>query len=142
MIQALAILLVGCVALVGCGDDYGSGPSSSPSFSVTDLVVGSGAEATDGQQLTVDYAGWLYDSAASEKKGVLFDTTDGRGPFTFVLGAGEVIQGWDQGIVGMRVGGTRQLVIPPNLAYGSQGSGNVIPPNSTLIFDVDLLSVQ
>ena len=96
----------------------------------------------NGQQLTVDYTGWLYDANAPDNKGTLFDTSVGGAPFAFVLGAGQVIAGWDQGLEGMRVGGTRRLVIPPDLAYGSQGSGNVIPLNATLIFEVDLLAVQ
>ena len=142
MMRVRIALLVVCAALAGCGDDNPTGPSSSPPFSITDLVVGAGAEAMNGQQLTVDYTGWLYDANAPDNKGTLFDTSVGGAPFAFVLGAGQVIAGWDQGLEGMRVGGTRRLVIPPDLAYGSQGSGNVIPPNATLIFEVDLLAVQ
>ena len=145
MIRVWAILLVGCVVLVGCGDDYGnapSAPSSGPTFSVMDIVVGSGAEAMNGQSVKINHEGWLYDAAASDKKGLLFDSSFDRDQtMTFVLGAGQVILGFDQGIVGMRVGGTRQLIIPPYLGYGPQGNA-VIPPNSTLIFDVYLLSVQ
>ena len=111
-------------------------------FTVTDLTVGTGATAANGQMLTMDYTGWLYDSGAPDNKGTMFDTTAGGQPFTFLLGAGQVIQGWDQGLIGMRVGGTRRLVIPPELAYGDQGVGTVIPPNATLIFDIDLISVQ
>ncbi len=131
-------LLVVCVALVGCGDDNPTGPSTGPPFSMTDLVVGNGPEATNGQLLTVSYTGWLYDAGAPENKGALFETNVG---FQFRLGAGNVIPGWDQGLVGMRVGGTRRLVIPPDLAYGSQGQGS-IPPNATLIFEVTLSAVQ
>jgi FKBP-type peptidyl-prolyl cis-trans isomerase len=135
-----ALLLIVCVVLAGC--DSPSAPSAGVPFTVTDLVEGTGAEAMNGQTLTMNYTGWLYDANAPDNKGTVFDTTDGRGPFSFVLGAGQVIQGWDQGLVGMKVGGTRRLVIPPELAYGDQGAGGVIPPNATLIFDVELLGVQ
>ena len=93
----------------------------------------------NGQSLTMDYTGWLYEASAPDNKGQVFDSTDGRGPFSFVLGSGQVIQGWEQGLSGMRVGGKRRLVIPPELAYGEQGSGGVIPPNATLIFEIDLI---
>ena len=134
---ALTVLAV-CASLVGCGGDNPTGPSSGPPFSTTDLVVGNGPEAMDGQQLTVSYTGWLYDSNAPDNKGSVFDSGAG---FRFRLGAGQVIVGWDQGFVGMRVGGMRRLVIPPDLAYGSQGQGS-IPPNATLIFEVTLTAVQ
>ena len=103
--------------------------------------MGTGAEAMNGQTVTTNYTGWLYDENAPDNKGAAFDSTDGGAPFSFVLGAGSVIQGWEQGIPGMRVGGTRRLVIPPGLAYGSQGRGS-IPPNATLIFDIELVGVQ
>jgi FKBP-type peptidyl-prolyl cis-trans isomerase FkpA len=91
--------------------------------------------------VTVNYTGWLYDGAAAENKGRQFDTSVGRGPLPVALGAGQVIAGWDQGLVGMRVGGLRRLVVPPSLGYGSQAQGP-IPANSTLVFDIELLSVQ
>ena len=100
--------------------------------------MGTGTEATAGRRLTVNYAGWLYSASAAENKGRQFDAANG---FPFTLGAGQVIRGWDQGIVGMRVGGVRRLVIPPDLAYGSQGRAP-IPPNATLLFDVELTNVQ
>lgn len=103
---------------------------------VTDLVVGDGAEATAGTSLAMNYVG------ASFATGKEFDASWGRGPFRFALGAGRVIAGWDQGILGMRVGGRRKLVIPPGLAYGDRGAGGVIKPGETLIFVVDLLSVD
>ena len=120
--------------------------SSSPTtpsvpFTQTDLIVGSGATAVAGQRLTVSYTGWLYDATRTEQKGSQFDTSIGRGPFAFTLGAGQVIRGWDQGVVGMRVGGRRRLVIPPELGYGASGSG-AIPGNAVLVFDIDLLSAQ
>jgi FKBP-type peptidyl-prolyl cis-trans isomerase len=137
-----------CLSAAGCGDsDSPSSPSSQPraEFSQTDLLVGTGTVATAGRLLTVHYSGWLYDPAAAEQKGRQFDSSlsPGRGPFSFTLGAGGVIRGWDQGVAGMRVGGRRRLVIPPELAYGAQGAGNgTIPPNATLVFDIELLNVQ
>ena len=135
------VLLVICAVAAGC-DSNPSAPSAGVPFTVTDLTVGTGAEAMNGQSLTMDYTGWLYEASAPDNKGQVFDSTDGRGPFSFVLGSGQVIQGWEQGLSGMRVGGKRRLVIPPELAYGEQGSGGVIPPNATLIFEIDLISVQ
>ena len=134
-------LLVLFVFVAGC-DSNSIAPSDGVPFTVTDLTVGTGDTAMNGQLLTVDFTGWLYAAGAPENKGAVFDTTVGRQPFTFTLGAGQVIQGWDEGLVGMRVGGKRRLVIPPELAFGEQGAGNNIPPNATLIFDVDLISVQ
>lgn len=107
-----------------------------------DHQTGTGALAESGKFVTVHYTGWLYDEAAPDNKGRKFDSSRDRGePFGFPLGAGHVIKGWDQGVVGMREGGQRTLVIPPELGYGARGAGNVIPPNATLVFDVDLLSV-
>jgi len=100
---------------------------------ITDLVVGSGAEAKPGQKVSVNYRGTL-------ENGKEFDSSYGRGPFSFPLGGGRVIQGWDEGVAGMKVGGKRKLVIPPDLGYGSRGAGGVIPPNATLIFEVELLN--
>jgi FKBP-type peptidyl-prolyl cis-trans isomerase FkpA len=137
--------LLSLAAAIACGgDDRAAAPTSpTPSvpFSQTDLRVGSGAEAVAGRRLTVHYTGWLYDANRADQKGQQFDSSVGRQPFSFTLGAGQVIRGWDQGFAGMRVGGQRRLVIPPDLAYGSRGSGP-IPPNATLVFDVELLSVD
>lgn len=102
---------------------------------ISDTVVGTGAEATPGSTVTVNYTGALPD-------GTVFDSSVGRGPFTFGLGAGQVIRGWDEGVAGMKVGGKRRLVIPADKAYGNQAVGGVIPANATLLFDVELLSVQ
>src|SRR5262249_55724533 len=110
---------------------------SSP-FKSVDLVVGTGALAVAGNRITVSYGGWLYDPNQTDSKGRQFDLSNA---FTFTLGTGQVIKGWDQGVVGMRVGGQRRLIIPPDLAYGSQGVGNTIPPNSTLVFDIRLISI-
>lgn len=101
-----------------------------------DIKVGTGAEATPGKVVTVNYTGWLV----SGKK---FDSSlDRHEPFRFPLGAGQVIKGWDEGVAGMKVGGKRQLKIPPSLGYGARGAGGVIPPNATLVFDVELLGVK
>ncbi|NII09604.1 FKBP-type peptidyl-prolyl cis-trans isomerase [Oleiagrimonas sp. C23AA] len=109
-----------------------------------DLTVGSGAEAKPGMDVDVLYTGWLYDQKAKDKHGKKFDSTADHGgdPFTFKLGAGRVIKGWDQGVAGMHVGGTRELIIPPQLGYGSHGAGGVIPPNAPLVFKVKLVGVH
>jgi FKBP-type peptidyl-prolyl cis-trans isomerase len=106
----------------------------------TDTTVGTGAEATPGHKVSVHYTGWLYEN---EKKGKKFDSSLDRGePFAFTLGAHQVIRGWDEGVAGMKVGGKRTLIIPPQLGYGARGAGGVIPPNATLTFDVELLKVD
>ena len=113
------------------------------SLQITDKTVGKGAEAKSGQTVSVHYTGWLYDPKAPEKHGNKFDSSKDHGePFEFKLGAGMVIRGWDQGVAGMKVGGTRTLVIPSELGYGARGAGGAIPPNSTLLFDVELLDVK
>lgn len=105
-----------------------------------DLVVGTGDEAVNGATLDMHYTGWLYENG---KRGKKFDSSHDRGrPFSFKLGSGMVIKGWDQGVKGMKVGGKRELIIPPDLGYGSRGAGNVIPPNATLEFEVELLNVR
>ncbi len=111
---------------------------------VTDLVKGVGDEAFPGMIVIVHYTGWIYDPHAKDFRGRQFDSSRERGrPFSFPLGAGRVVQGWEQGIPGMKVGGLRRLVIPPALAYGSRDVGNgAIPPNSTLLFEVELLAVE
>ncbi|MFG6439321.1 FKBP-type peptidyl-prolyl cis-trans isomerase [Roseateles sp. LKC17W] len=104
-----------------------------------DRVVGEGAVAAKGQRVSVHYTGWLYKDGLRGKK---FDSSKDRGQaFKFKLGGGEVIAGWDEGVQGMKVGGTRMLVLPPELGYGAYGAGGVIPPNATLLFEVDLLAV-
>ena len=108
-----------------------------------DMTQGEGAEAKAGQHVTVHYTGWLYDAAAPQNKGKKFDSSrDRREPFDFPLGAGHVIKGWDVGVQGMKVGGQRTLIIPANMGYGARGAGGVIPPNATLVFDVELLGVN
>ena len=106
---------------------------------IDDVQVGHGAEAQPGDQVTVHYTGWLWENGAAGRK---FDSSKDRGqPFDFELGAGQVIRGWDEGVAGMNVGGTRKLLIPPQLGYGARGAGGVIPPNATLLFEVELLDV-
>ena len=109
-----------------------------------DLAPGSGPEIKAGQSALVKYTGWLYDAAAPENKGKKFDSTEDHGgePFEFDVGAGMVIKGWDQGVAGMKVGGKRRLVIPPEMGYGARGAGGVIPPNATLVFDVELVEIR
>jgi len=108
----------------------------------TDTVVGKGKEAVAGRTVEVHYTGWLHEPAAANQRGKQFDSSAGRGPFSFPLGGGRVIKGWDEGVAGMKVGGKRTLLIPPELAYGKRGAGGVIPPDATLVFDVELLDVK
>jgi FKBP-type peptidyl-prolyl cis-trans isomerase FkpA len=110
---------------------------------MVDTVTGSGAEATPGRVVRVHYTGWLYDANKPDKRGQKFDSSKDRNdPFEFPLGGGQVIQGWDQGFAGMKVGGTRVLTIPPQMGYGARGAGGVIPGNATLVFEVELLDVK
>ena len=109
----------------------------------TDVRVGEGHEAGAGRQVTVHYTGWLYQASSADHKGRKFDSSRDRNePFSFRLGGGEVIRGWDEGVAGMKVGGQRTLTIPPDYGYGARGAGGVIPPNATLVFDVELLDVR
>jgi len=144
-ISALVVsvgLILSLSAASACGGSPVA-PTVNVAFSATDLIVGSGATASSGQTVTVAYTGWLYDEGAADNKGTVFDQSSAAAPFSFVLGAGQVIAGWDQGVVGMKVGGRRRLVIPPALAYGTGGAGGGrIPPNATLIFEVELLGVS
>jgi len=108
-----------------------------------DTQVGTGREAEPGFNVTVHYTGWLYDPAAKDGKGKKFDSSLDRGqPFNFFLGGGQVIQGWDEGFAGMKIGGKRTLIIPSEMGYGARGAGGAIPPNANLIFDVELLNVK
>lgn len=140
--RSLRLLGAACLAAAAaaCGDSP-TGPVNMARFSQTDLVVGTGADAVAGKTLTVHYTGWLYNESRDDQKGAQFDSSAGRNPLTFTLGAGQVIAGWEQGIPGMKAGGKRRLVIPPSLAYGGTRRGP-IPPNATLIFDVELIAVQ
>lgn len=137
------IPILALVVVAACSSDDGPTTTPTPSttsapYSQTDLVVGTGAIAAPGNTVTVAYTGWLHDSSRPDAKGTSFDS---QPSFSFPLGAGQVIRGWDQGVAGMRIGGQRRLVIPPELAYGSSGRGS-IPPNATLVFDITLNSVR
>ena len=115
---------------------------TTPTLQSVDTILGTGAEAQTGQRVQVHYTGWLYDPMASHSRGKKFDSSKDRSqPFSFGLGGGEVIRGWDEGVQGMKVGGTRVLTIPPEMGYGARGAGGVIPPNATLVFEVELLGV-
>jgi FKBP-type peptidyl-prolyl cis-trans isomerase FkpA len=137
-----AILLTLIVA--GCGGAEAPLTSPPPSaFSHADLVQGSGPAARRGARLTVHYTGWLFDASKPDNKGKQFDSSIGSEPFTFRLGAGDVIRGWDQGFEGMRVKGRRRLIIPPDLGYGSMGTPDgTIPGNAGLVFEMELLDVR
>ncbi|MFO1468011.1 MAG: FKBP-type peptidyl-prolyl cis-trans isomerase [Steroidobacteraceae bacterium] len=113
------------------------------SLIVKDLKAGTGPAITAGQTAEVHYTGWLYEASAPDNKGRQFDSSRDSGrPFSFVIGAGQVIDGWDKGVAGMQAGGQRRLVVPADLAYGSAGAGSDIPPGATLVFDVELLSIH
>lgn len=126
----------------GCSNDAAPSGVDIPALQVLDRTTGTGTDATAGRLVTVHYTGWLYSTTAAGNKGTEFDSSRSRNqPYAFTLGTGQVIRGWDQGVAGMRVGGTRTLLIPSSLAYGPAGRQN-IPPNSALVFDIELLSVQ
>jgi FKBP-type peptidyl-prolyl cis-trans isomerase FkpA len=133
------IALMLSALITGCGETPTT-PSQYAPFSQTDLRVGTGTEATTSNRVTVDYTLWLYDVTATGNRGIQIESSVGGTPFTFVLGSSDVIQGWNRGIAGMRVGGIRRLVIPPSLAYGQDRKG-IIPQNATLVFDIELLDV-
>jgi FKBP-type peptidyl-prolyl cis-trans isomerase FkpA len=138
-------LLAACLLLAaGCErESQNMSQSNVTELVKTDDLVGSGNEAVSGRRVTVHYTGWLYDQTRPDRKGTKFDSSRDRDdPFEFRLGAGQVIAGWDQGVAGMRVGGRRTLTIPPALGYGSRGAGGDIPPNATLLFEVELLDVR
>jgi FKBP-type peptidyl-prolyl cis-trans isomerase FkpA len=149
LVQACGL---GALALLAVGGNLAGCARSTPrtvtpenqvaEMATEELVAGAGPEATPGARVTVHYTGWLYDKSQPDAKGAEFDSSrKGGDPFTFTLGAGAVIKGWDQGVAGMRIGGQRRLVIPAALGYGAAGAGGVIPPNATLVFDVELLDV-
>jgi FKBP-type peptidyl-prolyl cis-trans isomerase FkpA len=147
MVRRALVPALGLLALVwlpfaaaGCGDSPSS-PSDYAPYSQVDLVFGEGASAETGKVLTVNYTGWFYDSTKADKKGVQLTTSALSGPAVFTAGANSVIEGWEQGVLGMKEGGIRRLVIPPSLAYGPNRY-NAIPPNATLVFDIELLKVE
>ncbi len=151
MRRALALLLLSSLVTAACG-----GAPASPAGSATpaaaadvtalakdDRTAGTGAEARPGMMVSVHYTGWLYDPSAADKRGKKFDSSKDRGePFEFQLGKGDVIAGWDEGVAGMKIGGTRVLTIPSNMGYGARGAGADIPPNAALVFEVELLGVK
>jgi len=136
----LAVSVALTVTACGGGDDDGDGivVANPAAFTKTDTVLGTGAEAVTGKTVTVTYTGWLYSATAADHKGTQFDA--GNLPFT--LGAGRVISGFEQGVLGMKVGGKRTVLIPSSMGYGSTGSGTAIPPNAGLVFDITLTAVQ
>jgi FKBP-type peptidyl-prolyl cis-trans isomerase FkpA len=137
-----AMLFAAMAAAAACSDDSNpNSPTPRAEYSQTDVRVGTGAEATNGKRLSVHYTLWSYSPSGTNGKGQQLQTSVGGAPYSFVLGTGAVISGWDRGVPGMRVGGLRRLVLPPELAYGAQGNGP-IPGNATLVFEVELLDVQ
>jgi FKBP-type peptidyl-prolyl cis-trans isomerase len=137
---ALAALFLGLAAPAPAAEGTAKMTELANGLKYTDTVVGTGAEATRGKKVSVHYTGWLYKDGEKGKK---FDSSHDRGqPFIFSLGAHQVIEGWDQGVSGMKEGGKRTLIIPPELGYGARGAGGVIPANATLMFDVELLKVE
>jgi peptidylprolyl isomerase len=140
-VAALSLVLVTALlpTAPAAAQDQGK-PVADSGLKITDTVVGTGATPKTGQTCVMHYTGWLYEDGA---KGQKFDSSVDRGqPFEFRIGTGQVIKGWDEGVATMKVGGKRTLVIPPELGYGARGAGGVIPPNATLIFDVELLDVK
>ena len=147
-----ALILAACAALAGTpaaaqqaatGEGNSKLDATRNELQKIDVKQGSGTVATAGKPVVVHYTGWLYDTSKPDSHGAKFDSSRDRSePFGFTLGAGRVIKGWDEGVAGMKVGGKRTLVIPPQMAYGERGAGGVIPPNATLIFDVELLDVK
>ena len=131
--SSLLFLVASCVAPTS--------PTVKAPFTTLDVRAGTGDAAASGNTLMVNYIGWLYDDTKPDKKGAQFDASPAGQPFVFRLGAGQVIQGWDAGLVGQKVGGLRQLIIPSELAYGRVGAGTMIPPNATLVFEVELISL-
>jgi FKBP-type peptidyl-prolyl cis-trans isomerase FkpA len=145
-------LLLACFTMAGCKAESSNSTQEKPTMTqganITalqkiDTQVGTGREAEAGFNVTVHYTGWIYDAAAEGGKGKKFDSSlDRNQPFNFFLGGGQVIQGWDEGFAGMKIGGKRTLIIPAEMGYGARGAGGAIPPNADLIFDVELLDVK
>jgi FKBP-type peptidyl-prolyl cis-trans isomerase FkpA len=140
--RSLFIALI-CAVAASMAQAAPAAPVAADPLIKIDTVVGTGPEAVVGKEVFVHYTGWLYKPLALNQHGKQFDSSVGRGPFNFPLGAGRVIKGWDQGVAGMKVGGKRTLIIPSELAYGKRGAGNgLIPADAALIFDVELLDVK
>jgi FKBP-type peptidyl-prolyl cis-trans isomerase FkpA len=147
MKYVLSVLMIALVSVAGCSREapHAVTTPSAPAITElqkTDIVKGTGEGISQGQTAVVHYTGWLYDPSAPDHKGREFDSSRKRGePFRFAVGAGQVIQGWDEGVQGMQPGGQRQLVIPSKLAYGERGQGP-IPADATLLFDIELLAIE
>lgn len=138
LIALVAFCVLGVTATMAAAAD-----TSVTELKTIDIKTGHGAEAVPGARVTVDYTGWLYKADAKHHHGKKFDSSKDHGqPFSFVLGKGQVIEGWDEGVKGMRVGGERTLIIPADMAYGSRGAGGAIPPNAPLVFNVSLENVD
>ena len=143
MLAAVVAASLFLAACSGGGTETQMAQSNITELQKQDAKVGDGNEAVAGRNVTVHYTGWLYDESKPDHKGQKFDSSRDRNePFTFRLGAGQVIRGWDEGVAGMKVGGQRTLTIPPTFGYGARGAGGVIPPNATLVFDVELLDTK
>ncbi|MEZ5289006.1 MAG: FKBP-type peptidyl-prolyl cis-trans isomerase [Vicinamibacterales bacterium] len=148
MSRLLALVMATGLLCAACGGGAAPGaasgaPADVPALVKDDRTVGTGAEAIPGRTVTVHYTGWLYDPSAPEMRGKKFDSSKDRNePFEFQLGKGDVIAGWDEGVAGMRVGGTRVLTIPSAMGYGPRGAGSDIPPNAALVFEVELLGAS
>ncbi len=141
MLKSLLALLL--LTLVGCAEPPAATGGSVAELTRIDQAAGTGDVATAGSEATVHYTGWVYDENAPDQRGEKFDSSVDRGePFTFLLGAGRVIRGWDDGVAGMKVGGKRVLLVPAEQGYGRKGAGGVIPPNASLVFEVELLDVK
>jgi FKBP-type peptidyl-prolyl cis-trans isomerase FkpA len=147
---AAARILAGAALIAALPSCTGQAAGPPPAATATvnslqseDIKVGTGAPIAAGQQAVVQYTGWLYDASTADKKGKEFDSSANSGqPFRFVIGGGQVIKGWDQGVAGMQAGGRRKLIIPADLAYGQEGAGGVIPPGATLVFEVTLVGIE
>ena len=144
-----ASIAIACLLLTmpACGSKQdASAPPAAPAVASLQSVVlkpGEGAPIAAGQMAVVQYTGWLYETSGADHKGMKFDSSlDAGKPFSFALGTGSVIKGWDQGVAGMQVGESRRLIIPPDLAYGDAGAGGVIPPGATLVFDIELVKIE
>jgi FKBP-type peptidyl-prolyl cis-trans isomerase FkpA len=138
VVAVLAGLIAGCSGKPGAAP-----PSGVNSMQSVEIKPGTGEGLTAGKIAVVQYTGWLYEAAAKDNKGKQFDSSRNLGrPFRFPVGTGQVIKGWDQGVVGMKVGESRRLIIPADLAYGDSGAGGVIPPGATLVFDIDLIAIE
>jgi FKBP-type peptidyl-prolyl cis-trans isomerase len=143
LMSSLLRVVAGVLSVVGLAQAAPVEDQNVAQLIKMDVKQGEGALAKAGKNVSVHYTGWLYDEKAADHKGKKFDSSrDRREPFVFALSTGQVIKGWDVGVEGMQVGGQRTLIIPPGMGYGRRGAGGVIPPNATLVFDVELLAVK